>query len=167
MLEEFKKEANQCIEALDKLLQSEYIKTVTMYTPKYFKLIEFTRSTTADRLNIDNTPTFEAVFNLVRLSMLVLDPARELFGQPILITSGYRSKRLNKSVGGVYNSQHIQGLACDLVVNDSDKLLNILKHNPHIDQLLYESNGKTKWIHISIAKRGDTPRRYINSQYRV
>lgn len=138
-----------------------------MYTPKYFKLIEFTRSATADRLNIDNTPTFEAVFNLVRLSMLVLDPARELFGQPILITSGYRCERLNTSVGGVSSSQHLQGLACDIVVKDLDKLFNILKHNPHIDQLLYESNSKTKWIHVSIAKRGETPRRYINSQYRV
>lgn len=138
-----------------------------MYTPKYFKLIEFTRSSTADRMNINNTPTFEDVFNLARLSMLVLDPARELFGQPILITSGYRSKRLNKSVGGVSTSQHLQGLACDIVVNNLDKLFNILKHNPHIDQLLYESNGKTKWLHVSIAKRGSTPRRCINSQYRV
>ena len=138
-----------------------------MYTPKYFKLIEFTRSSTADRMNINNTPTFEDVFNLARLSMLVLDPARELFGQPILITSGYRSKRLNKSVGGVSTSQHLQGLACDIVDKDLDKLFNILKHNPHIDQLLYESNGKTKWLHVSIAKRGSTPRRCINSQYRV
>jgi zinc D-Ala-D-Ala carboxypeptidase len=136
-----------------------------MYTPKHFKLNEFTRSATADRLNIDNTPTFEVVANLTRLCMLVLDIAREQYGKPIIITSGYRCQRLNKSVGGVSNSQHLQGLACDIVVNDMDKLFNILKHNPHIDQLLYESNGKSKWLHVSIAKCGNTPRRYINSQY--
>lgn len=136
-----------------------------MYTPKYFKLNEFTRSAVAERLNIDNTPTFEAVANLSRLCMLVLDTAREMFGKPIIITSGYRCERLNKSVGGAYNSQHLQGLACDIVVNDMDKLFNILKHNPHINQLLYESKGKSKWLHVSIAKSGDSPRRYINSQY--
>lgn len=138
-----------------------------MYTSKYFKLIEFTRSATADRLNIDNTPSSYVLDNLTRLCRLVLDPAREEFGKPIIITSGYRSARLNKSLGGVSNSQHLQGLACDVVVDDMDKLFNILKHNPHIDQLLYESNGKSKWLHISIAKRGNTPRRYINSNYRV
>lgn len=138
-----------------------------MYTPKHFKLIEFTRSTTAERLNIDNTPTFEVVDNLTRLCLLVLDTAREMFGKPIIITSGYRSERVNKSVGGVSTSQHLQGLACDIVVHDMDKLFNILKHNPHIDQLLYESNGKSKWLHVSIAKRGNTPRRYINSNYKV
>ena len=138
-----------------------------MYTPKHFKLNEFTYSATAERLNIDNTPPVEAVHNLTRLCMLVLDPAREMFGKPIIISSGYRSERLNEIVGGVSTSQHLQGLACDLVVDDMDKLFNILKHNPHIDQLLYESNGKLKWIHVSIAKLGDTPRRYINSHYRA
>ncbi len=138
-----------------------------MYTPKHFKLNEFTYSATAERLNIDNTPPVEAVHNLTRLCMLVLEPARETFGKPIIISSGYRSERLNEIVGGVSTSQHLQGLACDLVVDDMDKLFNILKHNPHIDQLLYESNGKSKWIHVSIAKLGDTPRRYINSNYRA
>ena len=72
---------------------------------KYFTLSEFINSTTAKRLGIDNTPSFEVVDNLNKLADY-LDIIREKVGKPILISSGFRCPVLNKAVGGVSNSQH-------------------------------------------------------------
>ena len=57
---------------------------------KYFTLNELTRSDTATKNKIDNTPTAEAVKNLTVLVDKVLDPLREMYGKPIYISSGYR-----------------------------------------------------------------------------
>lgn len=138
-----------------------------MYTPKYFTLKEFIRSSTAERLKIDNTPSFTVVNNLLRLCALVLDDARMKLDRPIIVNSGYRCIELNRRVGGVYNSQHLTGLACDISCSDNRLLFDILAGNPNIDQLLYEHSGKSTWIHVSITRYGGTPRRYINDNYRV
>ena len=84
---------------------------------KYFRLSEFINSATAKRLGINNIPSFEVVDNLNRLADY-LDGIREKFGKPILISSGYRCPLLNKAVRGVANSQHLKGLAADLVCSD-------------------------------------------------
>ena len=81
---------------------------------KYFKIQELTRSTTAEACGIDNTPTAEAVKNLESLVLNVLDPLREAWGGPIIITSGYRCEALNARVGGVKNSYHTRGMAADI-----------------------------------------------------
>lgn len=47
-----------------------------------------------------------------------LDRARELFGAPMVITSGYRDPDKNLAVGGVKNSSHTRGLAVDIKCND-------------------------------------------------
>ena len=88
---------------------------------KYFSLNEFITSPTARRLGIDNMPTFEIVDNLNRLADY-LDGIREKLGKSILINSGYRSPMLNKAVGGVANSQHLKGLAADIVCSDMESL---------------------------------------------
>lgn len=136
-----------------------------MYTTKYFSLYEFLKSETANRLKIDNTPTFEIVYNLLRLSQLVLDGTRAKLGIPIIVTSGYRSKALNRAVGGVPTSQHQYGLAADLKCSNMQALFETLALNPNIDQLLYEHNGKTTWVHVSIAPVDKKPRHYINDLF--
>lgn len=85
---------------------------------------------------------------------------------PINVTSGYRCIELNNAVGGVKGSQHITGCACDIVCCDMSKMIDILKDNPYIDQLLLEHSNMSEWIHVSISSVG-TPRRYINLNYRV
>lgn len=137
-----------------------------MYIPKYFTLYELTKSATAQLNNVDNTPTFEIVDNLKELCRLILDPVRLQFGKPIYISSGYRCAKLNKLVGGVKNSQHLTGCAADLIVNDLRGLFDVVKENPYIDQLLFESNGKTQWLHVSFAPNGK-PRHYINNNYKA
>ena len=65
---------------------------------KYFTIEELTRSATASRLKIDNTPPPEAVTALTRLTERLLDPVRELRGGPLIVTSGYRCAALNSAV---------------------------------------------------------------------
>lgn len=134
---------------------------------EYFTLKEFLKSNTAKAHNIDNTPSFAIVANLHRLSEFILTPARYKYGKPIIVTSGYRCEELNKKVGGVKNSQHQFGLAADLVCADMRTLFNLLRTNQYVDQLLYESNGKSTWIHVSIANTGKLPRHNIIDNYKA
>lgn len=83
---------------------------------KYFSFSELTHSTKARELHIDNTPfSYEVVNNLTDLTENLLDPIRETWGKPIIISSGYRSDALNKAVGGSKTSAHRFGLAVDVV----------------------------------------------------
>ena len=80
----------------------------------YFTLEEFVRSQTATAHSIANVPTAEAVKNLETLVHCVLDPLREAWGSPIIVTSGYRCPELNARVGGVKTSYHLRGMAADI-----------------------------------------------------
>ena len=129
---------------------------------KYFKLAEFINSATANRLCIDNMPTFEIVDNLNRLADY-LDGIREKLGKPILINSGYRSPILNKAVGGVANSQHLKGLAADVVCADMESLEKVLRETGGFDQLIKEhrKGSKSFWFHVSICTRNGKPRQQV------
>ena len=66
-----------------------------MKLSKYFSLEEFTRSDTARRLGISNDPTPEHIQNLSDMCVNLLDPLREAWGGPLIVTSGYRGYKLN------------------------------------------------------------------------
>lgn len=127
---------------------------------KHFKLSELTRSDTALRLGLDNTPDEAAVAALEALVRNILDPLREAWGRPIIVTSGYRCQQLNRAVGGAAHSQHLSGYAAD--ISTGDRVLNRrlfqLAQNLKLpfDQLIDEKNFA--WIHISYAQ---VPRRQI------
>ena len=139
-----------------------------MQLTEHFTISEFVRSDTATNRHIDNTPTTEVVDNLRALCRNVLEPARVDFGSPIYITSGYRCTALNKAVGGKPTSHHLRGEAADLHVRGVEnlrKLYNAIKDHGVFDQLLYESNGATKWIHVSYKQSGN--RRQAIENYNV
>lgn len=129
---------------------------------KYFSLSEFLNSTTAKRLGIDNTPTFEVVDNLNRLADY-LDKIREKVGKPIVVNSGFRCSVLNKAVGGVANSQHLKGLAADVVCSDMETLENVLRETGGFDQLIKEhrKGSKSFWFHVSVCQPNGKPRNQI------
>ena len=129
---------------------------------KYFKLSEFINSSTANRLGIDNIPSFEVVDNLNRLADY-LDGIRVKFGKPISISSGYRCPMLNKAVDGAVNSQHLKGLAADLVCADMKKLLSIIRETKDFDQLITEhkKGSKSYWIHVSVPPISGKPRNQV------
>ena len=81
---------------------------------KYFKIREFTKSDVAKRNNINNSPSKREEQNIILLVDNILDPLREVYGKPIIVTSGFRCKRLNNIVGGSKKSQHCNGEAADI-----------------------------------------------------
>ena len=83
----------------------------------HFRLKEFVASETAERHGIDNTPSEETVGNLRRLCEGCLEPLRQAMGQPIVITSGFRTKELNNLLAhSSSTSQHMRGEAADFYV---------------------------------------------------
>lgn len=122
---------------------------------KHFTMNELVRSNTAINNEIDNEPTGDIKKNLINLVENVLDPLREAYGHPIRVNSGYRSKELNKSIGGVPTSQHCLGQAADITTgtkNGNKDLIAIAKSiNLPYDQLIDEKNGT--WVHISYGPR--------------
>lgn len=139
-----------------------------MNLTEHFTLEEMTASETARRLGIKNEPNAIQVECLRTLCVTVLEPARMRFGKPIRISSGFRCQELNKAVKGNQNSQHKTGEAADLQVSpvtELRRLFDILKTLP-VDQLLFEYNGRTKWIHVS-HKYNRKQRGYINDNYRA
>lgn len=123
-----------------------------------FTLRELTRSTTAQRKGIDNTPSDTVIVNLLALAQNVLQPLRDHAGEPLTINSGYRSPALNRAVGGVANSQHLTGEAADIKAPDRATAVNWLvwaSLNLNFDQAIVERNAQNAyWLHIS--SRRDT-----------
>ena len=126
-----------------------------------FTLEELIKSSTATKLNIDNNPTEEITSNLLELSTKILQPIRNVYGKPIVISSGYRCTKLNKAVGGVSTSQHCKGEAADIrtisdSIADNKGLFDLIKkmiNNKQIEvgQLIDEYNYN--WIHISLPNK--------------
>jgi hypothetical protein len=120
-----------------------------------FNLIEFTSSETASRRGIDNTPSIAVIENLRLLCENVLQPLRDKYGKSINITSGYRSPKLNKAIGGSSTSQHCFGQAADIQVDKKDylKVWEILKTLP-FDQIIWEFGNESApdWIHVSFVQ---------------
>lgn len=81
---------------------------------KYFTLKELIKNPTAIARGILNIPNKIEEANLIALVDNILDPLREAYGKPIIVTSGYRSEQLNRMLGGVKTSQHRKGQAVDI-----------------------------------------------------
>lgn len=123
---------------------------------KYFSIAEFLRSDAAEKHQVSNIPSDEelsAVLNNINaLVNNVLDPLRAMIARPIIITSGYRSQRVNELVGGSKTSQHLSGKAADIHVQGyTPQQMNIVYQTIQMcydfDQLiLYPSKNI---IHVS------------------
>jgi zinc D-Ala-D-Ala carboxypeptidase len=118
----------------------------------HFSLDELTFSSTAQRMGIDNTPDLETVARLTKLAM-GLEQIRALLGAPLHIDSGYRCPALNKAVGGVANSAHLDGYAADFVCPDYGSPLQIARavagSGITFDQCIQEGT----WVHVSFDPR--------------
>ena len=122
----------------------------------------FTEMTKTDS-GLDNIPNdMNVIRNLVRLSEF-LQIIRNELQLPIIVNSGYRSKEVNESVGGVSSSYHCKGLAADIKCADMDKLLAVLhSHLMEIDQLgIYYNSTTQLWFHVGLAEECKLPRTQI------
>ena len=127
-----------------------------MRLSKNFVLSEITRSNTAKRLGVNNEPNKKHLQNLQRLISNVMQPMRDSLG-PIRISSGYRSKELNRAIGGSSKSQHCKGEALDIQFWKEGEMCNkeiydyILNSNMEFDQMINEFDFS--WIHISLKEK--------------
>jgi len=132
-----------------------------MQLSKNLSLKEAIKSNTATRLGIDNKPDQWEINNLRAVAEKVFQPVRDHFGVPIGVSSGYRSKTLNKAIGGSKYSQHMIGEALDI---DSDiygkvtnaEIFNYIKDNLEWDQMIWEfgDDEEPNWVHVSYKENG-------------
>lgn len=128
----------------------------------HLDLGEITRSESAKRKGINNMPTPKHIENFKKLAENIFEPIRNHFGVPILISSGYRSKELNKAIGGSLKSQHCVGEAIDIDMDGSSSevtnkmVFDFIKDNLNFDQLIFEFGTKDApdWVHVSFKSIG-------------
>ena len=133
-----------------------------------FSLGELTKSQTATRKGIDNTPSPEHQENLKLLCESVLQPVRDHFSKVVTISSGYRSPELCQAIGSVSTSQHAKGQAADFeIFGVSNKALaDYIDSELHYDQLILEywneSDPNSGWVHCSFSE-GKNRKQYLKA----
>ena len=140
-----------------------------MSLTKNFSLIELTKSQTAERKGIDNTPSAEHQENLKSLCEMILQPIRDHFGQVVSVSSGYRSPELCVAIGSSTKSQHASGCAADFeIFNVSNKeLADYIDQNLDYDQLILEywkgeDEPNSGWVHCSYTN-GNNRKQYLRA----
>ena len=130
--------------------------TPDMQLSQHFNLREFTRSETAMRRGIDNTPGPVHAKNLQKVCEKILEPVRNHFGRPVRINSGYRGPALNAAVGGSSKSQHCNGEAVDFEIDGlpNPELAKWVADNCEFDQIILEfynpkEGPNSGWVHAS------------------
>ena len=128
-----------------------------MNLSKNFTLNELTKSETATRLDIDNTPNDEQIESLRLLCENILQPVRDHFGKPVKISSGFRCSALNQATGGSATSDHCKGQACDFEIDGvpNPELAEWIETNLKYTQLILEfwvpggDDPNAGWVHAS------------------
>jgi zinc D-Ala-D-Ala carboxypeptidase len=126
-------------------------------------------SITAKRLGLDNVPGQFLLGNMKELAEQVFEPLREWVGGPIRINSFYRSKVLNKAIGGSTTSQHCKGQAVDIDDTNCKKtnaeMYAWIKENLNFDQMIWEfgDDKNPNWVHISYVNEIDNRNRCLKA----
>ena len=134
-----------------------------------FSLLELTKSQTAERKGIDNTPGPEHQENLKSLCVNVQQPIRDYFSKVVTISSGYRSPELCTAIGSKSTSQHARGEAADFEIFgvSNKELADWIHYNINYDQLILEywkgeEDPNSGWVHCSYSE-GNNRRQYLRA----
>ena len=139
-----------------------------MSLTKNFSIIELTKSQTAERRGIDNTPSAEHQANLKSLCEMILQPIRDHFSQVVTVSSGYRSEKLCLAIGSKITSQHASGCAADFEIFgvSNKELADYINENLEYDQLILEywkeSDPNSGWVHCSYSE-GNNRKQYLKA----
>ena len=126
-----------------------------------FSLLELTKSQTAERKDIDNTPSTEHQENLKRLCERILQRVRDHFGRVVSVSSGYRSQELCLAIGSKITSQHAKGEAADFEIFgvSNKELADYINEHLDYDQLILEywkeSDPNSGWVHCSYSENNN------------
>ena len=133
-------------------------------------LAECIKSTTARRLNIDNTPDEWVTENLKQVAINIFQPLRDAFKCPIYVSSGYRGPELNKAIGGSKRSQHMEGRALDLDADvfgrcTNGEIFRYILNNLTFDTLIWEfgDDDNPDWVHVSFVYDGNNRGRVLKA----
>jgi len=132
-------------------------------------LKELTKSESATRFGISNEPTEEALSNLQKLATHILQPVRDHFGKPLIITSGYRSPELCVKIGSTTTSQHTKGQASDFEIGGiaNKDLSDWIHQNLDYDQLILDfwkpEDATSGWVHCSYKGEGQNRKQYLRA----
>ena len=134
-----------------------------------FSLNELTKSQTAERKGINNTPSTEHQENLKSLCEMILQPIRDHFGQVVSVSSGYRSPELCVAIGSSTKSQHAKGEASDFEIFgiSNKELADFINENLDYDQLILEywkgeDEPNSGWVHCSYTN-GNNRKQYLRA----
>ena len=139
-----------------------------MKLSKNFSLKELTKSQTAMRNDIDNSPNTEQIVNLTALCNCVLQPIRDEHGR-VDINSGLRVLELNRKIGSSDNSQHVLGMAADIECPaiDNFELAKWINSNLDFDQLILEfytaGEPTSGWVHVSYNRDGSNRKKAMTA----
>ena len=138
-----------------------------MQLSRHFKLEEFTKSMTATRKSIDNTPGSGDIKNLENLCYEILEPTRAHFSKSVIVSSGYRSEELCEAIGSKKTSQHAKGQAVDFEIPGvpNIKIAYWIQNNCDFDQLILEyyspDDGSKGWVHVSYNEKGSNRKQVL------
>ena len=130
---------------------------------KHISEKEATKSITAMRLGLANTPDGNILSNMKAVAENIFEPLSKNqvnIDMVIQINSFYRSEALNKAIGGAskngkQTSQHWFGYAMD--IDDiyghktNAEMFNYIKENLNFDSMIWEFGDSTNpdWVHVS------------------
>ncbi|NDW19818.1 peptidase M15 [Dysgonomonas sp. 216] len=115
-----------------------------------FTLEELKHSNKAKAKGIINEPNDAQIEELRKLCVRLLQPLRDIYGEPMIVSSGFRNNEVNRLVKGAGTSQHMKGQAADIKVNNPRNLLKALLTSGLIfDQAILYQDGKNNFLHLS------------------
>jgi uncharacterized protein YcbK (DUF882 family) len=120
-----------------------------------FTLNELTKSESALRKGLDNTPNESVVTSLKLLAENVLQPIRMHYNTSVKVNSGYRSPEVNSSVGGSKTSDHCKGQAADIEIAGiangelAKYICDNLKYTQVILEFYTQGVPDSGWVHVS------------------
>jgi hypothetical protein len=120
-----------------------------------FTLSELTKSETALRHDMDNSPDQTAISNLQVLAVHVLQPIRDHYGKGVKVNSGFRHPDVNAKVGGSKTSDHCKGMAADIEIPGvpNAELAEWIRSNLPFTQVILEFYTQgvpdSGWVHVS------------------
>jgi len=124
---------------------------------KHISYKEATKSYTATKFNIDNTPDSKTIKRMKKVANKIFEPLRTFYKVPIAVVSFYRSPKLNDKIGGSDSSQHVTGEAIDIDADvyrsiTNKQIFDFILHSTRFDQLISEfpdDKGEPEWVHVS------------------
>jgi len=136
----------------------------------HITLREGIESYTAKRKGIENIPSDYELTNMVGVAENIFEPLRKWVGGPIKINSFFRSKELNKAIGGSSRSQHCEGRAIDIDdiygYKTNAEMFEYIKCNLDFDQIIWEFGGSDNpdWVHVSYVSPEENRRRCLKAE---